>query len=394
MNRIRVIYIDYNFIEEKYPNKPKDGDSWFTHGFGGLFSRKQKKFYPQMDIECWKADGRAKKQSEKTIENVKFRIFPAMRIGRLGCFSPGLLLALKKEADENPKTIINCSSFDHLLFYSLRFSGAKLPVVVQHHGESPASYKLAKSNGIKRALWYIRMQLERKSLQDTDLLYLLDPEAKEWLSTTPRHIRQLSTGVDEDLFFPISKKEARIKLGLNPDHEYLVYIGKLNSTKRPEWLIQAYEELKPKYPDLNLLIGGCSEKDPFYEKAKKAGAKLSGVIPQDQISLWMSAASIYYLPGLSENHRFGGLGMLPVQAMLCNTPVIAGTLKCFPEEAREKVGIYIRSYSELKNATIEILKKKRSFFNLRETAVPYYSWKYITAGTLKDYERIIAETCL
>lgn len=393
MSKIRVIYIDYNFIDEKYPNKPEDGDSWYTHGFGGLFSRKQKLFFSEMDVECWKADARAKSSSEKTIQDVKFRIFPAIRVGRMGCFSPGLLLALKKEAAQNPNTILNCSSFDHLLFYSIHFSGIQLPLVVQHHGESPASYKIAHTRGLKKTLWKIRRQMERRSLGNTDLLYLLDPETKDWLSAFPKTIKQLSTGVDETLFYPYKKEEARLKLGLDPTKDYLLYIGKLNATKKPVWLIETFEAIKSDYPNLELLIGGCSEKDALYKKAKDAGAKLHGVIPQSEISLWMSAASIYYLPGLSEAHRFGGLGMLPVQAMLCNTPVIAGTLKCFPEDAREKVGVWVRNFEELKNATKDMLDKKRIYTGLRDTALPYYSWKSITAVTAADYERLINERC-
>lgn len=391
MKSLRVIYIDYNFSEDKYPNKPEDGDTWYTHGFGALYARKLKQYIPEFEIECWKADFRASEKAEKELQGVKFRMFPALKMGPWGYFSPSLLKALKTEGRKNPNTILNCSSFDHFLFFSLGFSDNKMPLVVQHHGESPAKFKVANSSGLKRWLLRIKQQLEKRALEKCALIYLLDPETVNWLAGIPQKWTQRSTGVDEQLFFPIPKREARQALDLNPDDDYLLYIGKLNSTKKPEWLIDAYLELKQQFRGLQLLLGGCSEKDPLYEKARQAGARIYGVIPQDKIKLYLSAASIYFLPGLSENHKFGGMGMLPIQAMLCNTPVIAGTLKCFPPEHRDKVGYYVKNYDELKTATIQILEKRRSFSSLRETALPLYSWKSISELTAQDYLKLVGK---
>jgi glycosyltransferase involved in cell wall biosynthesis len=390
MSKIRVIYIDFNFKDEKYPNRKHNGDSWFTYGFGSIYARKFKQHYPDFDVECWKADCFAKKQDEKTIENVLFRIFPAFDAGRgLGFYSSSLLKKLKEEAGKNKNTIINCSSFDHLLFFSICLSSHKLPVVVQHHGESPARLKVNSNKGLKSTLLKLKLFLESLALKKTSLLYLLDPEAKQWLAGQPQKTRVLTTGVDQELFKPIAKKEARIKLGLPPDREYLLYVGKLNSTKKPEWLIDLYNELRFSFSNLDLIIGGCSVNDPLYEKAQKSGALIKGVIPQSEMSLWLSAASIYYLPGLSDHHKFGGIGMLPVQAMFCNTPVIGGTLKCLPENLKGKVGIYTKDFSELKEATIKIINKEIVFEKIRELVLQEYSWEAISKKTANDYYEII-----
>ena len=56
----KVIYIDR--ITEHSPNIPsniKDGDNYFTIGWGAGSARKFKEFNPQVIVECWKTDHKA-----------------------------------------------------------------------------------------------------------------------------------------------------------------------------------------------------------------------------------------------------------------------------------------------------------------------------------------------
>jgi glycosyltransferase involved in cell wall biosynthesis len=385
MHDPEVIYIDYNFKDQKYPNKPKNGNAWYTHGFGGLYSRKFKEFNPDFSVECWKADALAKSISEAVIEGVVFKVFPAYDFGRIGLWSPQLISALKKRISAGGNRIVNVSSFDHLLYYSVAACCRSTPLVVQHHGESPAKYKAMQNHKVKGLFWRFMQFWEKRSMEKTDLVYLLDTEAGNWLASLKPKRLVRTTGVDPNLFFQSPRDVAASKLGLDTDKTYLLYIGKLNKTKGSEWLIDLFSTIKPNYPQLELLLAGCSESDMFYKKAKDVGARLFGTIPQEEISLFMSVASIYYLPKLDNAHYFGGLGMLPVQAMLCNTPVIGGTLKCFPEAHRNEVGFLISSESEMRKATIEILEKRINFAALREKALPYFSWESISWQTASDY---------
>lgn len=60
--KYKVIYIDYNFIDKRYPNSSEDGDRFFTYGWGSLSCREFKKHYPDIDVECWKTDSRIRKK--------------------------------------------------------------------------------------------------------------------------------------------------------------------------------------------------------------------------------------------------------------------------------------------------------------------------------------------
>ena len=84
VNRVKntVVYIDYNFLQDRYPNNPEDGNPFYTYGFGAFYARKFKKFQPNWNVECWKADSRIQKYIKKPIEGVLFRMFPSVLIGQ------------------------------------------------------------------------------------------------------------------------------------------------------------------------------------------------------------------------------------------------------------------------------------------------------------------------
>ena len=134
----KVVYIDDQAGDRRYPNTLSDGDKFFTYGFASIYARKFKKSNPDVNVECWKADSRIKEIYTKTIENVHYIMFPSIRFSKLGHYSVKLNAHLKKELKTGEKVIFNISSIRHLLFYSLALRLKKYPLVVQHHGESPA----------------------------------------------------------------------------------------------------------------------------------------------------------------------------------------------------------------------------------------------------------------
>jgi glycosyltransferase involved in cell wall biosynthesis len=190
-------------------------------------------------------------------------------------------------------------------------------------------------------------------------------------------------------FIPLNKKDAKQLLNLDTDKKYLLYVGKLNYTKNPDMLIDIFKELKKQRDDIELLIVGTDYEDPLINYAKEAGAKVSGRILHTEIYKYLSAADVYILPKYSVEHIFGGIGLLPVEALLCNTPIIGGSLENFPREFMESVGLAVSEKKEMKNAIIKIIDKEITFNNLREIAIENYSWESIINNTSKDYRALL-----
>ena len=386
----KVIYIDtVTGHGTNIPSSIKDGDNYFTIGWGGGSARKFKEYNPEVNVECWKTDYKAKQIHQRDISGVTFKIFPAFRFKYFGDYSRSVLKHLKNELKKNEPVIFHITSFRHLLFYITAFKLKNYPFVVQNNGESSAIYKIKISGGLKKLLYYFHLPLEKKAFRNIDLLYILDERLKAQLPQTNAIIKKQTLGVFTERFNPINKKEAKQLLNLDPNKKYLLYIGKLNYTKRPDILIDIYKEIKKQRDDVELLIVGTNEGDPLINYAEEAGAKVYGRIMHTEIYKYLSAAEVYILPKYSVEHIFGGIGLLPVEALLCNTPIIGGSLENFPQECRKDVGLAVSEIEEIKNAIMDIIDGKVSFNKLRENAIDNYSWKNIIEKTARDYNELV-----
>jgi glycosyltransferase involved in cell wall biosynthesis len=391
MDQRTAVYIDYNFPGSRYPNKPGDGNSFYTHGFGGLYSRQFKKYNPGWNVECWKADANIRQVMTTQNGGVTFRMFPSLAIHGLGQYSASMIRYLKLNSSRMGPVVYNISGFDHILFYTMAACMRDQPLVVQHHGESTIRYKLNTRNSPGNLLRRFMRTMEKNAFGNIDKLYVLDEAVKYWLpkGLDNLKIEQRTTGVDETLFSPVDKKTAREITGLQANKEHLLYVGRLNNTKRPDILIDVYNSLKQERKNLQLILLGHENKDQFYQKALDSGAIMHGVVNQLELVNWLSATDIYILPLLDEAHAFGGLGMLPVQAMLCNTPVIGSTLKCFPAQHLHQVGICADNFDTIRQGIVDILDRKKIFDQTRKIAADHFSWRMISEKTAADYTDLI-----
>lgn len=388
----KVVYIDYQSGDKRYPNTLNDGDRFFTYGFASIYARKFKKYNPEINVECWKADSRIKDIYTKNIENVQYILFPSKKIGKLGHYSAKLNSHLKKELKIGGKVIFNISSIRHLLFYSLALQLKNYPLVVQHHGESTAIHKAKINKGLKKLFYASQIPFEKYCFKNIDLFFVLDERIKEYLpkSNEKLKVEASTTGVDEELFYPLDKIEAKKLLGWNINKKHILYVGRLNYTKRPDILIDIYKDFKKEgIKDIELVLAGNEKDDPLYKKAEESGAVLYPKILQTELYKYLSAADVYILPKYISDHSFGGIGMLPVQALLCNTPIVGATVALFPVEDRDKIGLIANDQSSISNAINQIVFSKNKFINLRLYAQKYYSWENISKKTANWYNKIL-----
>jgi glycosyltransferase involved in cell wall biosynthesis len=105
----------------------------------------------------------------------------------------------------------------------------------------------------------------------------------------------------------------------------------------------------------------------------------------------LSAADVYVLPLLSKIIPFGGIGMLSVQALFCNTPIVGATVESFPEIERDKIGLVAKNRIEISEAIKRIIFREKEFSNLRLIAQKYYTWENISKQTAHSYKKIIEE---
>ena len=388
----KVVYIDYNFIDKRYPNSVNDGDKFFTYGFSSVYARKFKKYNPEIKVECWKVDSRIKDLHEKNIENVRHIIFPSIRFGKLGHYSGKLIKYLKREIKSNPHTIFNVSSIRHLLFYSVALKLKERPLVIQHHGESSALHKAKINTGLKKLYYTLQIPIEKLCFKSIDLFFVLDERIKDYLPKSNKKLKvELSTtGVDEEIFYPIDKIEAKKLLGWDINKKHILYVGRLNYTKRPDILLDIYEEFKKEgRNDIELVLAGNEKDDPIYKRAEHSAALLYPRILMTELYKYLSASDVYVLPLLSDQIPFGGIGMLSVQALLCDTPIVGSTVASFPQSDVDKVGFFSTNKEQIKESVLNVFNNHNKFNKVREIAIKHYSWENISKMTHEFYLNII-----
>ncbi|GAB6100863.1 glycosyltransferase family 4 protein [Thermococcus atlanticus] len=123
---------------------------------------------------------------------------------------------------------------------------------------------------------------------------------KDRLSVVPN-------GFDSQLFRPMDKFEARVKLGIPQDKRVLLNVANLVPVKGHSYLIDSIRKIANVEKDVVLYIVGNGplrkELEAQIRRLNLEGiVRLVGARPHSEIPIWMNAADIFVLPSLSEGN--------------------------------------------------------------------------------------------
>ncbi len=355
-----------------------------------------KKQYPKIAVEAWTPERLYNNEKTKKVRGVKFRIFPTtISIRHSMEISWEMINALKKEAKifskKKEKLIIHFHEYHSWQVYLILLlikKSKNIKIIAQHHGGRSPFANLRKYKRLFLAFPVIGlMQLaERFLFRKIDLFYPLSNEEIDYLKKVSpgSKIKFQTMGISEEYFKKIGRKKARKKLGLNLNKKYVLYLGRIKTTKGIKELLDAARELK-KDAEL-LLIGEGVDFEKYKDYAVKnriKNAKFLGPLYGEKKLLYLSAADCLILPSHTE-----GAPVVLMEALAKNLPVIATNVGGIPKMIKnKKEGIIINpnKKGEIKKAIKEILLWKPK--NLAASAERYL-WKKIIKRTLRDYERI------
>lgn len=234
-----------------------------------------------------------------------------------------------------------------------------------------------------------------------------------WLyGASPEKIDVVPPGVDLKRFKPMNQREAREWIGVPPEHQMILFVGRIQPLKGIDVLMQALALVKQKEPDLakNIcfsIIGGDPNPDSEIEQAEFDRLKslrvdlgiddlvtFLGAKDQDTLVYYYSAAEMVVMPS-----HYESFGMVAIEAMACGTPVIASDVGGLTFSIEDGYNGYLvpgRDPQALANKIILLLKYRALRDQLSEQAqtwVKRYSWVNIAdeiqevfEQTLSDYE--------
>jgi D-inositol-3-phosphate glycosyltransferase len=154
-------------------------------------------------------------------------------------------------------------------------------------------------------------------------------------SASPQAIDVVHPGVDLDVFCPGDRASARATLGLRPDAQVLLFVGRIQPLKAPDVLLRAVARMVESDParrrDLVVAVcGGPSGSGLDHPSALADLAASLGIAdivrfepPNDRARLaqWYRAADATVVPSYSES-----FGLVAIESQACGTPVVAASV--------------------------------------------------------------------
>lgn len=174
----------------------------------------------------------------------------------------------------------------------------------------------------------------------------------------------------------------------NPTHRILAF-GKWGTYKRLELLIETFNRVAARFPDVNLVIGGGDHpKTPGYvqsmaQRYASDRIRFLGYVPEGQIPDLFRDASLAVMPYTSSA---GSSGVAHLAAQY-GVPVIASDIQDFRDLAEhEKIAIRFFTPGDADSLTEQLLLALNSPDDLKEMA-----WQSYAAGVAMSMPRVVRE---
>ena len=222
----------------------------------------------------------------------------------------------------------------------------------------------------------------------------------------PGRIDVVAPGVDLEVFRPGEASAARTRLGIAPDAQVLLFVGRIQPLKAPDVLLRAAAELLRRDPSLRgrlvvAVVGGPSgsgleHPDALEELARGLGIRdvVRFEPPAEQLRLadWYRSANVVVVP--SHNETFG---LVALEAQACGTPVVAASVGGLRTAVRDRVsGILVPGHDPIDYAdTLESLlrdpARRRRLAKGALTHSAGFGWSATAAGVLASYRDALDE---
>jgi len=362
-------------------------DDWYS-----LTAQQIKKFYPEIDVECWTPERVFKKPQEFKEKNITYRQFPTTFSPKYGLdFSIQMLREMKEEMKraekENYKVIFHLHEYHNLHGLMIATLFKKGNIIGQHHGGS-WPLKHLKENKKYRFFFpfFLLAQVwEKKVLKNIKYFYALGKEEINYLEKiAPNSKTRFQTMGIEDYYYENMEKDvARKKLKWPLNKKILLFLGRLIPVKGITYLMDAMEGLK----DVELKVIGWGDQEQEYKDYAKIrkleNVEFLGSFFYKEKLPYLSGADIFILPSSKE-----GASVSVMEAMARNLPIITtdiGGMPLMVKNDREGIVIEQRNPKDIVKAVRKILNWKIK--NVKKYA-ERYKWEKIIDDTVRDYEEI------
>jgi glycosyltransferase involved in cell wall biosynthesis len=158
------------------------------------------------------------------------------------------------------------------------------------------------------------------------------------------------------------QKNIQLLSSIGINKPFLCFLGLINNRKGIDNLLTAFESIKPRYSDLQLVLAGYCDNPEILKKIANSKFKNDIICPGfvDNITkrALLSSAAAFLFPS-----EYEGFGLPVIEAMACGSPVITTNVSSLPEVGGDAVLYVEPKNSEQLAAQIERLLNSEDLRN-------------------------------
>jgi len=210
----------------------------------------------------------------------------------------------------------------------------------------------------------------------------------------PGKIGVVPCGVDLEHFRPINRSTARCQLGFKPDHTLALFVGRFDSMKGLDRLLEAMRYLRHRRKLRLVIVGGDGLHTPEGQKfiglartfRVEDSIEFIGRIDQNDLPLYYNAVDVMVMPSYYES-----FGLVSLEALACGTPVVAtpvGVMDAIIKDGQNGQLVAngdAKSLAKAIDNVTSLFPAARTTDAIRQT-VQVFGWPNIASGIIKEYE--------
>ncbi len=249
-----------------------------------------------------------------------------------------------------------------------------------------------------------RIQAEARIARAVDRVVAATPYDREELiaatGVAPERVTVVPGGVDTDLFCPQDRAQALAQLGLPPDHQMILFVGRPDPIKGLEVLLRALAILAERWPDWSerfcLAVVGGDPGEALRRLQRQLGleALVAFLGPRDHEELppFYAAACCCVVPSYYES-----FGLVALEAMACGVPVIASRVGGLAYTVQDGVsGLLVppgdpRALAEALDRLVRDPELRARLGEGARRRAARFSWREVARQTLQLYGQVLGD---
>jgi glycosyltransferase involved in cell wall biosynthesis len=247
-----------------------------------------------------------------------------------------------------------------------------IPYIIQPHGSLPTTI------GMKKMKKYYDIFVGNNILKNASKLIALNKMEEEQyidMNIEKNKIEIAPNGIDLAQYTYLPKKNSfKKKYGINLNERIILYLGRINKIKGIDLLIEAFEELSKEMNDIRLVIVGPD--NGFVSTLKNRMETLNiqhkvlftgPLYEKNKLEAYVDADVLVY------PSSFEIFGLVPLESLMCGTPVIVTDNCGCAEIIKKSESGYLVKYGDVEDLKqkMQILIKCNSKENLAAKGKKY-----------------------